>query len=191
MTTAPGVQTAAQLLYVAIDLGQVPEYAYFQRQVDALGALQRYCVAIKPPEALLDTGGLEGRERWDYLLRPTLQERIAIVRTSMASPWETVLVQLAANSQPITVGLGALIGLHKLMRMVMEWQTFRQDLKERREGVRPIDGEDAARLLQAYSPAQRADTDLHREAQEALTEISPVVESDMIDPDDPRATGAT
>lgn len=190
MTTATGTQTAAQLLYVAIDLGQTPPYADFQKQIEAFGALQRYCIAIKPSEVLIDPDYLEGRLRWDYMLRPTLDERIAVVRTSMASPWETVLVQLAANSQPVAVGIGALLGLHKLMRMIMEWQTFRQDMKERRERVRPIDDEDAARLLQTYSAARPENDDVHRAAQDALVEIGPVVASDLIDPDDPRATGA-
>lgn len=57
--------------------------------------------------------------------------QIEVVRTSMASPWVTVLSDALKSHTWMGYGLGAIFGLHRLLNMIMRWQLSRQVLKER------------------------------------------------------------
>lgn len=117
-----------------------------------------------------------------------------VVRTSMSSPWVTVLADLARNSPPIAYGLSAVFALHKLMDMVVKWQNHRQQLAERQQ--EPPRGRLHADLVsslrqheQAISSRPVPDVGRH-EVVEAIMRLDHVLAAEMVDPDDARATGA-
>lgn len=134
---------------------------------------------------------LKAEEPGSPLHRPPVTEatEIRIVRTSLASPWVTVMADLARSSQPVAYGLTALLGLHRLMRMIMEWQTHRQELAERRDAL------SRSQLLSllaqhedAVSPGTTVADEARHDAATAIARLDPVVAADMLDPEDPRAT---
>lgn len=113
---------------------------------------------------------------------------ISVVRTSMSSPWVTVMAEVVRNSQPITYGLAALFGLHKLLHMIMEWQKHRQELVERRS-VSPSNH--LLSLLVQHEQNIGTGTAISDEARHAaaaaIAALDPVLAADMVEPDDPRA----
>ncbi|MFD1044183.1 hypothetical protein ACFQ1S_00520 [Kibdelosporangium lantanae] len=117
---------------------------------------------------------------------PPSEPGVFVVRTSMASPWVTVLASLAQSSQPLAYGVGGLLALQRLMKMVMEWQNHRQTLDERRQ----------AAIRQLLLDHQRVETGAPgvenlnlAPAVAALSGLEPVLAAEMIDPQDARATG--
>jgi hypothetical protein len=220
MTTVAETKTDAQLLYLAIDLGDQPRLTYFAQQAVCVDSLARYCVelamqsfgnefsgaftpghdsesdptpgmirpspgSIRPmtdtkedlpsdtpgpsPETLADTDKVQPR-------RP----EIAIVRTTMASPWVSVL---AESSQPFAYVAGGLYALHKLVHLVMEWQDSKLSRTERLSKL--LD-----RHIQAVAPQAAVSEQDRAQATAAIGTLGRVVAAEVIDPDDPRATGA-
>ena len=113
---------------------------------------------------------------------------ISVVWTSMSSPWVTVMTELARNSQPIAYGLAALLGLHKLLHMTMEWQKHRQDLTERRNVS------SRSQLLSLLAQHEQnvemrtaISDEARHEAAAAIAGFDPVLAADMVEPEDPRA----
>jgi hypothetical protein len=106
----------------------------------------------------------------------------------MSSPWVTVMAELVRNSQPVTYGLAALFGLHKLLHMIMEWQKHRQELVERRS---PASSSRLLSLLMQYEQTTEKGTTISDEARHetaaAVAALNPVLAADMVEPDDPRA----
>ena len=207
MTTVAGTRTSADLLYLAIDLGSRPTFARFSEQVNALGALQRYCLELPDePTSPGEATPVKGEYPYDvprssddppksaYPYEPqepsggfvARRREIRIVRTSMASPWVTVLVEIAENSPPIAYGAGALFGLQRLMRMAMEWQTHRQGLSERRRAAERLDRQEATQLLGRHSTA--SSVAMTPPAIDGLTKLDPVLAAELVSPDDPRVT---
>lgn len=134
---------------------------------------------------------LKAEEPGSPLHRPLVTEatEICIIRTSLSSPWVTVMADLARNSQPVAYGLTALLALHRLMRMIMEWQTHRQELAEKRDAL------SRSQLLsllaqheQAVSAGTAVSDEARHEAATAITRLDPVLAADMVEPEDPRAT---
>lgn len=98
------------------------------------------------------------------------------------------MADLARNSQPVAYGLTALLALHRLMRMIMEWQTHRQDLAEKRDAL------SRSQLLslltqheQAVSAGTAVSDEARHEAATAVARLDPVLAADMVEPEDPRA----
>ncbi|QWF79478.1 hypothetical protein HUW46_02886 [Amycolatopsis sp. CA-230715] len=106
-----------------------------------------------------------------------------------------VLGALAENSKPIAYGTAAVLGLHKMMRMVMEWQNHRQALAERRSnrGIQIAGEVDAVNVVKRHMgpeveaswPAEKT-----REVASAVASMERVTVSDLVDEDDPRVKGA-
>ncbi|WP_125783501.1 hypothetical protein [Amycolatopsis sp. WAC 01375] len=122
MTTSAetSTTTGAELLYLSVDLGEQPSLEDYERNVTALLILARYATAITPLRiGDSPTGGA----------LPSAQVRV--VRTSLASPWLTVLGDLARTSAPVGYGVTALYALHRLLELIMTWQRHRQDIAER------------------------------------------------------------
>jgi hypothetical protein len=113
---------------------------------------------------------------------------ISVIRTSMSSPWVTVMAELVRNSQPIAYALAALLGLHKLLHMIMEWQKHRQELVERRSAS------SRSQLLsllvqheQNVGTGTAISDEARHEAAAAIAALDTVLAADMVEPDDPRA----
>lgn len=107
------VRTSSDLLYVSVDLGVNPDLSEFSRNARGLEALGRFALDMN-----FARGGAPGAN-------------FPIVRTSLASPWVTVLGDLARASSPIGYGIAGLYGLHRLLNVVMTWQQHRLDIAER------------------------------------------------------------
>lgn len=216
MTTAVNRRTGTQLLYLAVDLGENPPFEHFVQQVNCLEVLQRYCRALAEPgqappytqndvtELLEALDALHLTDTQRHLLNEMLRTEepdsplhratvtdataISVVRTSMSSPWVTVLAELARSSQPISYGLAALFGLHKLLQMTMEWQKHRQELAERRSTA------SRSQLLsllvqheQHTGPGTAISDEARHAAAAAIAGLEPVLAADMVEPEDPRA----
>jgi hypothetical protein len=115
---------------------------------------------------------------------------ISVIRTSMSSPWVTVMAELVRNSQPIAYALAALLGLHKLLHMIMEWQKHRQELVERRSAS------SRSQLLsllvqheQNVGTGTAISDEARHEAAAAIAALDTVLAADMVESDDPRAIG--
>jgi cation transport ATPase len=98
------------------------------------------------------------------------------------------MADLARNSQPIAYGLTALLALQKLMRMIMEWQTHRQELTEKRDA---LSRSQLLSLLAQHEHSVSARTavsdEARHEAATAITRLDLVLAADMLEPEDPRA----
>ncbi|WP_143267183.1 hypothetical protein [Amycolatopsis thailandensis] len=108
--------TNVELLYLTVDLGERPLLNTVSANAAALSTLAAYA-------SNLTSSALP--ERWSH------ESGLRIVRTSLASPWVTVISDLAANSRPLGYGVAGLYGLHRLLQIVMNWQNHRADLAER------------------------------------------------------------
>ncbi|MFB9930136.1 hypothetical protein ACFORO_16735 [Amycolatopsis halotolerans] len=198
--TDTSAQTGTELLYLSVDLGNRPSLEAFNSNLSALLTLGRFAVQMEPsyPE----------RER----LTATRADRLTVVRTSLASPWVTVLSELARNSGPLAYGTATLIALHRLLNLVMRWQKHRQDVAEREvhiEQLRLLLDEERRRF-RYVSPEARKSRENPRPAHRADERPTPADESspdvnaatlaavaarrlgeiqaaELIRPDDPRA----
>ena len=119
-STDLGTQTGTRLLYLSADLGNRPRLEDFHRNTAALLTFARYATGVVQPRP---------ESLW---LPPIRQTEVQIVRTSLASPWVSVLADLARNSAPIGYGTASLYALHRVLRLVMTWQQHRLDIAERR-----------------------------------------------------------
>jgi hypothetical protein len=198
MTVETGLRTSAQLLYLAIDLDEEPGFGTFAEQVEAVDRLQRHCALLYPtyisPQRRGDDPNPKPPARLHYRDEsvPASQYEINVIRTSMASPWVTVLTEVAKSSAPVAYGVGALFALQKLMQMVMEWQNHRQALTERREKV---DLEAAMEIVNQHRAEVTpnvimAGDDVWKPAN-AIRNLDRVNTAEMITPDDPRARGVS
>jgi hypothetical protein len=195
MTAGVSVQTDAQLLYLAIDLGDRPGYHRFYTQVQQLTHLQWYCTNLVPPvpderprpstteEDMIKE--IRDLSREVYSLDEIHLMRFKIVRTSVASPWVTILTDAVKNSAPIAYGMGALVTLQRLMQMVMQWQLHRQELSERRHG-KDAALEILSRLRNEVKSHGEVPEGAVEDAANAITRIDSVISSELIEPDDSR-----
>ena len=215
--TEAGTSTEALLLYVAIDLGRRPGLEDYGRNVASLMTLARYAT-------VLSTATLA---RWRPEEDALPLARVRVVRTSLASPWISVLGDLARSSAPIGYGVTAVYALHRLLQLVMTWQQHRLDLAERRLQLQQLQTQllldhtqlavhpdPATAVLQDAEPLppslaealakRRTVTEAEDTTRETATdspfldEVFPATEglgeilaAEMVDPQDPRATGST
>ncbi|WP_157357342.1 hypothetical protein [Amycolatopsis nigrescens] len=192
-TTTTSVKTENALLYLAVDLGDHPGLEDYGRNVDALVTLARHATFLSV---------LPIRVEDDAIGHPKAVAEIAILRTRMASPWVSVLADLARNSTPIAYGAGTLYALHSLLRLLMSWQRHRLELEEREVQLTVL----RRRLLDASE--QLADEGVRRSGEprpanrnldmassvtdslmNAAESLGTIQTADIIEPDDPRATG--
>ncbi|MFI9825274.1 hypothetical protein ACIHFC_33280 [Streptomyces sp. NPDC052013] len=134
-------QVLPELEFV-IDLGpQAPTLDSFERCFSALVATCDMGVRIAhagPPRAWLPSdldnrisATPDGEWTGEFLSYEILQVR----RTSLASPWETVLTVAASRSYVVLYGAVALIAVERILRMIMDWQTHRVELEARRREI--------------------------------------------------------
>lgn len=172
----------SDLLYLSIDMPKSPTYEQFADQVALLKPIVAYSVEVIPLRA-------------SYLGERLSLGGLRIVRTSMASPWVTVLTELTETSAPMAYGVGVLFSLHKLMVMVMEWQNHQQSLKERREDRHRLESQSdlqldvASRMGRTFSESGRVYPHVEKRAAEAIVKLNNVVAAEMADAEDPRAQG--
>jgi hypothetical protein len=206
-STEAGARTAAQLLYVSVDLGPQPSLEDFERNVAAPLTLARYARFISEGFVVTTREGM-------LEAPPVLPDApLRVVRTTLASPWISVLADVARNSTPVGYGAAALVALQRLLTMVMTWQRHRQDIAEKQvqldqlrarlkeENVqRGLDNTHRSdvRILIHKAPPDRGQVeagfpDLGEshldEVVQAAADLGEVLEAEMIDPNDPRATG--
>ncbi|MFJ8909992.1 hypothetical protein [Amycolatopsis sp. NPDC102389] len=191
--------SSAPLLLVEVDLGQLPTLEDYQRNVTALLILAGHA-SLLPPLG----------PRWQDPSARILPRSPSVVRTTMASPWVSVLSGLAERSAPVAYGAAALYGLHRLLEMVMTWQRHRLEIEEgkarleqlrgqlrdtgvqlRREFDQRVElprdeqGEPAARSVEAELAERAANPPA--EVVRAADGIGSIIGAEMIDPRDPRA----
>jgi hypothetical protein len=199
MTTAP-VDTQVELLYLSIDVGDAPSCMYFRDQVDALTTLQKFCFDIwvleamrfSEPATLPEPASREFDERLTKMVRPHVDiSGYRVIRTSMASPWITVLGDIANTSKPVAYSIAGLFGLHKLMNMIMEWQNHREAIRERRQKPDLMSIEAGKRVVEEFLQQEGPRRAVHAPSDEvgqAASTLGPVLAAEMISQDDPRAT---
>ncbi|WP_134662010.1 MULTISPECIES: hypothetical protein [unclassified Amycolatopsis] len=200
--TDTSARTGTELLYLRVNLGNRPSLEAFNDNLSALLTLGRFAGQLVPPYS--------AGER----LTAARADRLTVVRTSLASPWVTVLSELARNSAPIGYGTATLIALHRLLNLVMRWQKHRQDVAEREvhiEQLRLLLDEERRRFRDVSSevrrarknpqPAHRADAGAAPEnepssdvnaatlAAVAARRLGEIQAAELIQPDDQRAIG--
>lgn len=210
--TSALARTDAQMLYLVVDLGEAPSLRHFQTQTQYLASLSRHCERVVQIAAVLrSTWLLEGaaptatetRTATEAVLeqgqRVIVHEPV-VVRTSVASPWVTVLGTLVERSQIAAYSVAALLGLQRLLRIIMGYQSHLREIRERdirldqimrshamaelRElGVDVRSDPRLAPLIEAVVTRLTADT----QPIQAADRIAPIVAAEMIDPNDPRA----
>ncbi|WP_340687306.1 hypothetical protein LCL61_14505 [Amycolatopsis coloradensis] len=187
---------AGPLLFLEVDLGPVPTLEDYQRNVTALLILAGHASLLPPVGS-----------RWLDPSARVLPRSPGIVRTTMASPWVSVLSGLAERSAPVAYGAAALYGLHRLLEMVMTWQRHRLEIEEgevRLEQLRGQLRDTGVQLRQEFDPrlvapgedrgepgrqdelAERA-ANPPAEVVRAADQIGTIIGAEMIDPGDPRA----
>jgi hypothetical protein len=187
-----GARNRSDLLYLAIDMPGTPTFGQFANEVSDLNTMVRYCFHVirrEPPHTSPTTDAVERRSP-----RRSGAEELVVVRTSMASPWVTVLGDVARNSAPIAYGMSVLYGLHKLMNMIMEWQTHKQNLSERRMTAGEVIGDFEAAITKeeremGVFPGSRIANDIRYSAIDAAPRMNDVTAAEIISPDDLRAQG--
>jgi hypothetical protein len=130
---------------------------------------------------------------------------IKIVRTSVASPWVTVLGSATESAMPLGYGLAALFSLERLLNMIKSWQTHRLTMKSRELELRMRQSEaqelavrhaeyelrdqkDSYSVVPTFAARIMAQT--ANDSANAISGLSPIIDARLIDPNDPRATGA-
>ncbi|TKG61536.1 hypothetical protein [Prauserella endophytica] len=159
--------TTAQLLYLEVDFGDRPALATLRTGVLAVERLAALAYDLHdPPPHSAD-------EPWPWRRRITVPhsssrntpegvntwvQPVVIERTSLASPWVTVLAEAAKSAQPLYYTCGTLLVLHRLLNMTMSWQRHRMDMRERQEQMgsppRGVRGEEG--LVDDEAPVFRA-----------------------------------
>jgi hypothetical protein len=198
---------------------------WFGRQVDHVNTLWRHClrlsvIASEPRsslrEALLNELGTavdpEPLPGHPYAginssdanrLREIEQASpLLIPRTSLASPWVSVLTTVAEKSAPIAYGMAALFAMQRLLDMVITWQRHRFDLIQKESTVlrsaQEVVTRHASEELAAHQgPAAGSDPESHVSvhfqgntwATIAVKDLAPVLEARMVDENDPLARG--
>lgn len=111
--TESGVPARGSLLRVSIDLAE-PTLAELALNAKALNDLATFAAAL--------TYSVDARQR---------HQDIRLVRMSMASPWVSILENLAEHSSPVGYSVTALYAMQQLLKAVMKWQNHRLDIAER------------------------------------------------------------
>ncbi|WP_020673345.1 hypothetical protein [Amycolatopsis nigrescens] len=161
-------------LYLSVDLGRRPSMDRYGRNVAALLTLARYATFSVLPAPL----------PWSAQA-PLPEAELKIERTSLASPWVSVLADLARNSAPLGYGAAALYSLHRLLHLVMTWQKHRQSIAAgalHLERLRSGMHEESQQQNLTESPPPHLDT-----AIQAAQALGPILENELRSPDDPRA----
>lgn len=183
--TDAGVQSGTELLYVAVDLGEWPSLHAYGDAVHALVVVARvatYLTLVEHEQLSLSRVPVD-----------EVEPAIAIVRTSLASPWVSVLGELSQQYAPIAYGTAGLYTLQRLLRLLMEWQRHRAELEELRR--RPMNESternrtwQVDQLAEVFDLPSGAAADLHSELQKANAALGRIQAAELIDTDDPRAT---
>lgn len=190
--------TGTELLYLVLDLPTEKQtFDEYAKAANNISDLMEWSIDVD----MLFRGVAARRMGTSSTLR--------VVRTSMASPWVTILGELAKNSAPIGYGLAGVYAFQKVMHLVMEWQNHRQSLIERSSGA--IHSDEAnnyaksqlVSILAEYVRSSAAGGDNQQAAAEfgedinigignmlqTIGDLPEVKAAELIDPDDPRVRG--
>jgi hypothetical protein len=185
-TTYLSARTRNQVLRLEIDLGNMPSWRNFSGAVNDLSMTVSYCESVLSRFEIKANPGTMGSP---YLRRGEIQ----LVRTSLASPWITILADAAQRSAPVGYSISAIFCLQKLLRMVMEWQRHRIEIEERRiesrinlitqfnnEITDEFRREGLVRRSDPATDSERQSDDLHAQSIEHFPKINSV---EMVDED--------
>src|ERR1700741_1633237 len=182
--TSVETRVRSDLLYLVIDMPDSPTYAQYAAQVSNLDVILNHCVKLLRPELKPDASGNITVHRPFALIYPTY----GIARTSMGSPWITVVSDVLRNSAPAGYSLIGLFALQRLMNMIMEWQAHREDIRTRkteRQSLEALLRNFEAEVKPKGAP-QMSDVD---DVYTAVQNLNRVAAADLMDEDDSRARG--
>ncbi len=235
---ATAALTRNHMLYLAVDMGDNPNFGEFAEQVRIVNQLQSFLfrraelAAQKdlPKNYPVSEENLRNfidalTERSNSLVPPSYSEikdiiaklledddedglpyyssvrhsGLKVVRTSMASPWVTVLSDVAANSKPILYGGSVILGLHTILNMVIKWRAHVADIRDR-DAARPslIPSRDVApdeivehftkATDRTFMPPDGTDADMQafEEVSNDLRNLGTIITAEMISENDPR-----
>jgi hypothetical protein len=190
-----GLRISPQLLYLAIDLGERPPLRMYNEQVGALTRIAAYAIEVaETATALADERIVGSTASHVYIPSSARLPDTRVIRTSLSSPWLTVLGSVAETSRPIAYSLAGLFSLQRLLVMMMAYQRHRLYVEERRALMRRhAEGELQERDVDPAEPeAHNAVSELLDRSSimaGAIDKLGPVLEAEIIEADDPRATG--
>ncbi|MEV6489125.1 hypothetical protein AB0M20_10925 [Actinoplanes sp. NPDC051633] len=148
----------AASLRCVIDLGRVATVNEMARQSAALASLWRYTLTtISIAATQADVEREHGKTRIERVDKDSAVNFVVIssglrfyhsvgsaenerraeatpllVRSmSLHSPWELAMTTLAQTSTPVMYGMAALVSLERIMKMIREFQSHRQDMLDR------------------------------------------------------------
>jgi hypothetical protein len=110
-------KTQNQVLRLVVDFPPRLHISQFAAAVDCLAVMSDTCRSMVVP----DTREANVGASWF--------PDIVIIRSSVGSPWTSILQDAAASSVPAGYGLTAIHCLRQLLRMVMDWQNHGRDLR--------------------------------------------------------------
>lgn len=135
-------------LVLQVDLGDAPALVDFFDCVLALRATCAMGMRIAhygPPRSWLPPT-LDERVSQEWTGEAAPENVLRVRRTSLASPWETVLTLAAERSYVVLYGTVALISVERILKMIMDWQTHRLGLEIRRRELEPAIAESEGEL---------------------------------------------
>ncbi|XVS66079.1 hypothetical protein ACQPYE_08500 [Actinosynnema sp. CA-299493] len=231
--TETAIRAGSQLLYVAVDMRgmAVRNLNRFERVQPSMkdfaqGALDiltlwdcsariAFLDLLYEDREKAELSPLEQARTWEInraalksgqaALVADIKEELLIRKTSMASPWTSILKVAANNSAPVAYGLAGLYGLQRLLRMLMDWQEHRRELvrKKQVDQARSVLEEllveharaEALRSMPKNGSPQRRLESINRimeiigqDVRMALYTMPDVIDSQMITEGDPRAS---
>jgi hypothetical protein len=178
-----------------------------RRHVDAIRAKLGMAVSgsrHQPTDLAVMRRTLQDGKRLPEDLPRSLVARASprMVRTSMSSPWVSVLGTLAEKSTPIAYTVSVLYSLERLLKMVMNWQRHRVQMQGERLSLRRREIEELLvthAIAEGLTAGPVAETDaataatarttVTTEVIQAATTLGRLIEVETIDPSDPRARG--
>ncbi|MGW4474508.1 hypothetical protein ACWENQ_32965 [Nonomuraea sp. NPDC004354] len=139
------------VLELSIDLGDHPPLERVTQSMVALNEVWRFALRISQgspsfpvawhPEFAAMLAAYRP-ENYGYIgdeYEIELHE-LLVRRTILASPWETILTVAANHSGVVMYGGAALITLERILKMLMDWQSHRLALEERRHQLEQESG---------------------------------------------------
>ncbi|MFE9691756.1 hypothetical protein [Micromonospora sp. NPDC005806] len=168
------VTTDAPTLLIVSDLGDSPSLTGVSRYIDSLDTLGHIARAIASTRRPRSTrsGFVEKSDRLNLLgvVQSAASEKpepspLAVARMRMASPLEVVLTAAAGQFAPVAYGLMAMTLIERTMKLIMEWQSHRLDIRQRQSELH-----DQARMETSADQVRRVSGEIARTVTEEVYE---------------------
>jgi hypothetical protein len=173
--TASTEASEAPLLLLTIDLGEDPPIYWLNHQLEAILDIWDF-VADTAPYLTPRSGTNADRIVISRIVRRDID--LVVRRTSLASPWESLITAAAGHAAWVGYAAAAVYGLERLLKMVMDWQNHRQSLEERQR-ARP-----SKEMLEEFLRSVGADGSANLEsASRAVEQLDPVLDVQITSPD--------